>query len=215
MSVLNAITLALEPVGLNAGENRELQRLRKLPATIDHGEYMGITSIGTKVIERLAPFLGRVAKTSPGHWTKLTEALKAKGVTAVSSASDIVAYARKSPVNAALVFATIAEVGIAVSDLFSSEDKADPEVRKTAVALDKVFLGAESDLMIAANAARSEELKTGVADREVEIRLVADVCNWAKGHFGSARAALDAHQKLQAFVEMPYADVEAGFRLLK
>jgi hypothetical protein len=215
MSVLNAITLALEPVRLNDGEDRELQRLRKLPPTIDKGEYMGIMSIGTKVIERLTPFLGRVAKTSPSHWTKLTEALKAKGVAAATTASEIVAYARKSPMNAALVFATIAEVGIAVGDLFSSEDKADPEVRKTAIALDRVFLGGESDLMIAANAARSEELKTGVADREVEIRLVADICNWAKGHFGSARAALDAHQKLQAFVEMPYADVEAGFRLLK
>ena len=215
MSVRNAITLALEPVELNTGEDRELQRLRKLPATIDHGEYMGIMSIGAKAVERLTPFLGRVAKTSPSHWAKFTEALKAKGVTAVNSVSEIVAYARKNPANAALVFVTLAEAGIAVGDLFSSEDKADPEVRRTAVSLDRVFLGKTSDLMIAANAARSEELRTGVADREVEIRLVADVCNWAKGHFGSARAALDAHQKLQAFVEMPYADVEAGFRLLK
>lgn len=173
--------------------------------------------IAARVIERLLPFLTRVAKTSPGTWAKLVAELKAKGVAAADSAAGIVAYARANPMNATLVFTTIASLGISVADLFSSEDKADVEVRATAVKLDSLMLGASdsSARLIANVAAASETLKLGAAEREVELRTLRDICAWSKGHFGSARAALEAHQKMQAFVEIPYAELETGFRLLK
>lgn len=176
-----------------------------------------VLAIGARVIERLLPFLVRVSKASPSHWNKVTAALKAKGVTAADSASGIVAYARQNPLAASLVFATIAEAGISVADLFSSEDKSDTKVRASAVALDQLTMGAQAhaDLLISNTAASSETLKLGAADREVELRTLRDICAWAKGHFGSARSALEAHQKMQAFVEVSYADLETGFRLLK
>lgn len=215
--MLNALTFALHPVGLNENEERELAARRLMQPTIDKGKPMSVMSIGTKVVERLLPYLGRVAKESPSHWARLVAELKTKTGVAMNSANDIVAYARQNPGNASLVFATIASVGISVADLFSSADKADTDVRKTAIALDQMTVGAQAraDAMIANNAASSELMKLGAADREVELRALADICQWAKGHFGSARSALDGHQKLQAFVELPYADLETGFRLLK
>lgn len=196
-----------------------------LPATVDpiravdvYNERKNVSlTIGARVIERLLPYLGRVAKASPERWASLVAALKVKGVAGADTAAGIVAYARANPMNAAMVFTTIASLGISVADLFSSEDKSDVNVRGTAVRLDNMTVAAAggSDLLISAVAAQSETLKLGVADREVEIRALADICKWAKGHFGSANAALDAHQKMQAFVELPFADLETGFRLLR
>lgn len=216
--------LLSQPVELNSNEQRDLVLKRSMSATID--PKMGVIqperinvmlSISSRVIERLLPFLGRVAKASPERWASLTAALKAKGVAAADSAAGIVAYARQNPMNATLVFTTIASLGVSVADLFSSEDKADMNTRGTAVALDRLTINAagESDMLIARTAAASETLRVGVADREVEIRALADICRWAKSHFGSANSALDAHQKLQAFVELPFADLETGFRLLR
>lgn len=178
---------------------------------------MAVLAIGARVIERLLPYLTRVAKTSPGHWAKLVAELKAKGVTAAESAAGIVAYARANPLNATLVFTTIASLGMSVADLFDSTDKSDVEVRKTAVKLDQLALGIDeqASMQISKAAAASETLHPGIAEREVEVRMLADLCQWARGHFGSARAALEGHQKAQAFFELPYADVEAGFRYLR
>lgn len=178
---------------------------------------MAVLAIGARVIERLLPFLTRVAKTSPAHWAKLVAELKSKGVAAADSAAGIVAYARANPLNATLVFTTIASLGMSVADLFDSSDKTDAEVRKTAVKLDSLTLGIkeQSEMQISKIAAESENLRPGLAEREVEMRTLADICTWAKGHFGSATAAMEAHQKAQAFFELPFADLEAGFRYLR
>lgn len=209
--ITSFLSLALQPSDLNSNEKDELaRRWRDVPS----GEKMTALTISARVIERLAPFLGRVAKASPGHWAKLIEALKTKGVMATSTIADLVNYVRQNPANAALVFATIASVGIPIADLFSSEDKADAEVRRTAIALDQTTLNSMNS-KLAANAAASENMKLGVADREMDIRTLQAICSWSKSHFGSAAAALEAHQKMQAFVEIPYADLEVGFRLLK
>lgn len=216
--MLNTALLLLQPVELNGDEERKLAIRRRMAPTIDGVNHMNpVLSIGTKVIERLLPFLGRIAKESPSHWAKLVAELKAKSGVAVATANDVVAYARQNPVNAALVFTTIASMGISVADLFSSADKSDTEVRKTAITLDQITVGANerSQLLISNVAAASETLKLGAADREVELRTLADICTFAKGHFGSARAALEGHQKLQAFFEIPYADLETGFNILK
>lgn len=214
--MLNSALMLLQPLDLNSNEERELAARRRLGPTIDGVQTMNL-SIGTKVIERLLPFLGRVAKESPSHWAKLLAELKSKGNLVATSAKDVVDYARLNPTNAALVFTTIASIGISVADLFSSEDKSSTDVRKTAITLDQMTVGARerAQLVISNVAAASETLKLGAADREVELRTLADICEWAKSHFGSARAALEAHQKLQAFVEVPYADLETGYRLLK
>lgn len=169
-----------------------------------------------KAVERLAPYLKRVQSTSKSHWDRFVKGLEAKGVK-VTSVEGVIKYIRENPLSAAVVFSTLAEVGLAVSDLFSSEDKADLDVRKTTNYLDSLMMGTGelAEARIAEVAAASETLQLGVADREVEIRTLQEICSWAKSHFGGVRAALDAHQKMQAFQEINYADLEAGFRLLR
>lgn len=177
---------------------------------------MAPLAIGARVIERLLPWLTRVSAQSPAAWAKLTAALKTAGVATADKAADIVAYARQNPMNATLVFTTIASVGLSVADLFGSEDKADNAVRKTAMTLDSISLGIadQAGQIIGRVAADSEKISGELAAREVHMRLVQDICRWAKSHFGGVQQALEAHQKLQAFVELPYAEVEMGFRYL-
>jgi len=178
---------------------------------------MPVLAIGSRVVERLLPWLTRLAKTSPSTWTKLLSELKAKGVAAGDSAASIVAYARQNPVNATMVLTTVASLGVMVSDLFKDEDKNTVEGRKTVEVLDRIAQGesAEVTLLIGNATAASETLRPGVAAQATQIALLRNLLGWARGQFGSDMAILEAHQKLQAFMELPYADVEAGLRLLK
>lgn len=232
----------LQPSSLNSGEDEALRKARTQAPTISRdpqgsGPMVGrgptIESTGrpvvkkvgifkptwengmqvpTKVVERLGPYLTRVAATSKDHWNRLVAALDKKGIK-VASVNDLVKFSRENWLQVGLVLFTMAEVGLSVGDLFSSEDKADKEVRATAMKLDSITLGV--DTLIGDAAAKSASLSLGIAGREVEMATMGELCRWAKSHFGSVNAALDAHQKMQAFQELSYADLEAGFRYLK
>lgn len=168
--------------------------------------------VPTKVVERLGPYLKRVAAASAEHWKKAVDALGAKGIK-VSSVDDLMKYIRENWMQTAVVLSTLASVGLTVSDLFTSEDKADPAVRAAAVQFDQVALGVSST--IGKVAAASESLKVGAAENEINLATLQEICSWAKGMFGGRNGALNAHQMLQAFVELSYADLETGFRYLK
>lgn len=219
----------LQPRGLNANESEELAKRRAMGPTIDGGASAAATMVGTsqrkkeggvvskfsapvKVLERLGPYLRRVQQASAEHWKKAVDALGAKGIK-VSTAEDVVKYVRENWMQTALVLSTLASVGLSIGDLFTSEDKADPVARQMAVDLDQIVLGVNAQLSKVAGS--SEMLRLGVADSEVNLATIASICRWAKSHFGSVNAALEAHQKLQAFVEVPYADLETGFRYLR
>lgn len=215
----------LQSNSLNANEDEELAKRRKMGPTVSRGAEAAGQTVGvlrptletnmrvpTKVVERLGPYLKRVAATSAEHWKKAIDALSAKGIK-VTSVDDLVKYLRDNWMQTAVVLSTLASVGLTVSDLFSSEDKADPNARALAVDLDQVALGVSS--AIGKVAATSETLKVGVADNEVNMVTLANICSWAKGTFGGRNGALEAHQMMQAFQELSYADLEVGLRLLK
>lgn len=221
----------LQPSALNVGEEEEIRRRRGLPPTLTKpggvvdvgvlqpekkGSAVSAIKLTTKVVERLGPYLRRVQSASSVHWTKFLDAMKAKGFKG-TTVDDVIKYVRENPLNAAVVFATLADVGLTVGDLFTSEDKADPEVRRSALRLEQSAMGVGemAQANIARVAAASEALSLGVADSEVQLRTLQEICRWARGFFGGDRAALEAHQKLQAFSELSYADIEAGFRYLR
>lgn len=219
----------LQPRGLNANENEELAKRRAMEPTISSGVKAAVPVVGVsqpereggvvskfsapvKVLERLGPYLRRVQQASAEHWKKAVDALGAKGIK-VSSADDVVKYVRENWMQTALVLSTLASVGLSVGDLFSSEDKTDPVARQMAVDLDQIVLGVNAQ--ISKVGASSEMLRLGVADSEVNLATIAEICRWAKSHFGSVNAALQAHQMMQAFVEVPYADLETAYRYLR
>lgn len=220
----------LQPRGLNVNENEELAKRRAMEPTISSGVKTAVPVVGVfqpekeeggvvskfdapvKVIERLGPYLRRVQQASAEHWKKAVDALDAKGIK-VSSADDVVKYVRENWVQTALVLTTLASAGLSVGDLFSSEDKTNPAARQMAVNLDQIVLGVNAQINKVS--ASSEMLRLGVADGEVNLATIAEICRWAKSHFGSVNAALRAHQMMQAFMEVPYADLETAYRYLR
>lgn len=219
----------LQPGGLNANEEEQLAVLRAKEPTIGGGAKAAAPLVGisqpvkeggvvskfnapVKVLERLGPYLRRVQQASAEHWKKAVDALGAKGIK-VNSVDDVIKYLRENWMQTALVMSTLASVGLSVGDLFTSEDKADPASRQMAMELDQIVLGVNANVSKAAGL--SETLKLGVADSEVSLATMGAICRWAKSNFGSVNAALEAHQKLQAFMEVPYADLETGFRYLR
>lgn len=215
----------LQSNSLNANEMEELARRRKMGPTVDRGTQVAGTTVGvekltleknmrvpTKVVERLGPYLKRVAAASAEHWKKAVDALGAKGIK-VGSVDDLMKFIRENWMQTAVVLSTLASVGLTVGDLFTSEDKSDPEVRKAAIEFDQVALGVSS--AVGKVAAASESLKVGVAENEINLATLQEICTWAKSRFGGRQGALEAHQMLQAFVELSYADLETGMRYLK
>lgn len=179
---------------------------------------MPVLAISSRVLARFGPWLGRLIKASPSKWTQIVQAISSKSGFLAKSVDDLVAYAKKSPLNAGLIFSTIASLGVSIADLFDTEELAAPESRKTATMLNMLALGSSHEdamRLIYSVAAASEALKTGLATQEVQMDAVQTVCTWARGQFGSVRGAIQAHSLLQAFIELPLAEVEVGFRRLR
>jgi len=178
-------------------------------------------NIPLAVITRFGPWFGRLAKASPALLANLVNKLRASGAQVGSSASDIVAYVKSSPLNAALVFATLASLGASVADLFSAEDRKDPEVRSQVARLEQttsvvdVVARSNAHGTILKIAAESEKLTTGISAKEVDLAVAVEVLGFARRFFGSPSAAIKAHGMMQAFFEMPLQDVEAGYRQLR
>lgn len=130
----------------------------------------------------------------------------------VKDVSSLIAYATENPGNAAMTLVNLAAAGFMVSDLFTPSDKQDPEVRALAgqlTATEMAVIEGRIDDVIA----ESEELE-GVLGSKNDLVLLQRVLTWARGHYGSANAAIEAHRMSQAFVELSHGDVKAGYELL-
>lgn len=174
-------------------------------------------AVPLKVVERLAGWLRAAQKASAERWTRFTVLAAKRGIP--TKTEDIVQAVKENKLSTVLLLSTLAEAGFAVADMFSTEDKADPEVRKTAATLELKTLGVNVavDDLIAANAERSIGLNPTHDGKwsETYAELVRQTCTWAQAEFRGRTAALEAHGKLQAFLELPLADVERGFRQLR
>lgn len=172
------------------------------------------------VVARFGPWFGRLVRSKPNLLGALVTKLRTGGAVVGDKVSDIIGYVKANPVNASLTLATLASLGVAASDLFQDEEM-NPDMEAFVAGLDStanfVTPGqrdmAAKKIMDAGK--MSETMITGLADREVETLSAIEVLTWARGHFGSANAALRSHRLMQAFVEMSYEDVRTGFATLR
>lgn len=236
----------LQPGRLNTNEDASLRSTRVGPPVIDTpggASIMGIHQSGMavragdvsrrlggaspqveksmavplKVVERLGGWLRAAQKASAERWARFSALATKRGIP--TKIEEIVKAAKENKLNTVLLLSTLAEAGFAVADMFTTEDKADPEARKTAANLELKTLGIASEVgdLIAANAEKSISLNPDHNDKwsESYAELVRQTCIWAQGNFRGRAAALEAHGKMQAFMELPLADIERGFRQLR
>lgn len=153
---------------------------------------------------RLAVYLTQVARTNPRLITTLASRLRTGGAAIGSSIESIVEYVKKSPVNATLVFGTLASLGVSLVDAVSSPDDA-PAVTEH---LTNLQSAASSNTSFSAYAAIADEsvsptLKVNVDDVMALQAQSRPAINWARGQFGSGRAAADALDALEFLMAMP------------
>lgn len=166
-------------------------------------------AIPAAVVARLGPWLARVGAVAA---EKAVTAVRGAGATGVNTVQDIARYASSSSANAIVVFSSLASAGFAVSDLFSPADKQDSEVRASAASFAVKELEMSNQRLIEI-AGESEKLK-GISGDRKDLVLLQRVLRFAKGHYGSAGAAIEAWKSHQAFFELSLEDVETGFNLL-
>lgn len=164
--------------------------------------------IPAAVLARLGPWLIRAGQASVA---RAVAAMQKSGVS-VNTVGDIVSYAKASPTNALFVFSNLAMAGFAVSDLFSPAEKQDGEARRVATSL-AVAEAAAVDSRLLDIAGKSEELG-GISGNTQDLVTLRRILKWAKGHYGSEGAAVEAFKSHQAFFELSLGDVLGGFEVL-
>lgn len=182
-------------------------------------------NIPATVLARFGPWFGRLIRSSPDVLPKLSAALATRGISVGSTVSDVVKYVRSHPMNAAVVLSTLVTVGISLKDLFTSKELNDPAVQATAERLKvnatapaatatQTALPMAIDARVLAAGAHSQSLTLDLGKSE-DLELARQTLSWARAFFGSTKAALAAHDYMQAFFEMPRKTVDDGFRNLK
>lgn len=152
---------------------------------------------------RVSAYFANVVRSNPRMVPMVVEKLRKGGVQIAASAEAIVDLVKKSPLNATLVVGTLASLGVSVVDAFS--DPAQPEVNTHL-----------ANLQAAARPNTSLLAYAAVADESVSSTLKVDVKDvmalqaqsrvavlWARGQFGSGRAAADALDNLEYLAAMP------------
>lgn len=155
---------------------------------------------------RLSTYLASAVRSNPKLISQITAKLAKSGTQIASSATALVEYVTKSPLNATLVFGTLASMGISIVDVFSDPEQ--PEVQKHLVALQSsartVDTGTAAYAAIADQSV-SQELNVDVsAVRALEAQSRSAV-KWAQDQFGDGRAAADAFDKLEYLAAIPSA----------
>lgn len=172
------------------------------------------------VVSRFGPWFGRVVKSNPRMLDTVGNKLRAGGAAVGSKLSDIVGFFKSSPVNAALTLATVASVGVGVSELFDGVE-ADADWTGLLDGLENVAAYASpaqreaAAKKIMAAGALSESFGAVSEQEEIERASSIEVLRWAKGHFGGNNSVLTAHRLLQAFLEMPYERVRTDLATLR
>lgn len=157
------------------------------------------------VASRLGPWLGRAGLPA---LERAKTALASKGFVG-STVNDVVKWVSENQASALIA---LSSAGFAISDLFSPEDKKDPEARKLATEL-AVIEQRAIDLRLSENASKSENLG-GLVKNNQDLRMLRDVTQWAVNHYGSANAARRAFKMHQAFLELSESDLDSALELL-
>lgn len=152
---------------------------------------------------RLATYFASAARSNPRLLVTVADKLRKGGVQVAASAEAIVDMVKKSPLNATLVFGTLASLGVSIVDVFS--DPAQPEANAH---LANLQAAARSNPALVQYAAIADEsvsptLKVDVKDvMALQAQSRAAVI-WARQQFGSGRAAADAMDNLEYLAAMP------------
>lgn len=169
-------------------------------------QYVGIPmAVGS----RIGPWLSRMGSAA---WAEAQSLLTKAGITGLRSVDDLVNYVKNNKMATANVLSTLALGGFAVSDLFSPDDKKDPETRAFVANLANMELAKMEQRFIDV-ASESEEL-SGLAGNASDLRTLKEICAWAKAHYGSKDAARKAFLRHQAFFELSKEDLDVGMELL-
>lgn len=166
-------------------------------------------TIPISVLSRLGPWLSRAGAAAS---SKAVEVVTKAGAVGVTSPTTLMQYAKASPTNAFLVVTSLASAGFAVSDLFSPADKQDGDVRSAATALAIAEAAAVDAKLV--DIAESSESLGGLSGSRTDLVTLQRVLRWARGHYGSPAAAMEAFKSQQAFFELNEADVKNGFEIL-
>lgn len=154
-----------------------------------------------------------VERTAPALFRALVARLQQVSKFAGNSVEAVLDWAKKDKVNASLIAVTMASLGM---DIFSGGNTSDEKNLSSAM---QPFVNGERHFVdtaaILAAGATSESLKLDIASNQRNLDTATEILSWAKGHYGSAAQAKNAHALHQAFFEMSFADVEAGFNSLR
>lgn len=177
---------------------------------------------------RIGPYLGRLAKASPGLEARLVTALRNAGAAAGKTISSITAYAQKSPINMALLVTTLASIGVDVSSWFTPDELAgDTESAAFVRQLGNVQASSNvTDVVpVSRNPAVSNDLtsisdltvsyRPGLADKESALATMQAASTWARQFFGSREAADVGLKMLDVLLSTPAADRAAALRYLR
>lgn len=158
----------------------------------------------------LFPKVEQLAVSAAPTLATASARIRAMGVTLGSKADDLIAWAKANPANASVLALTLGSLGVSVADVFESD-----EGKKVATQVTTGELSLADSKRILEAGASSEKLNLQVAEVAVDLQTAREVLRWAKQHYGSASAAIDAHKMQQAYFEMPLDDVGMGFNLLR
>lgn len=160
------------------------------------------------LLARLLGPLTRLAR-NPTMWKAFTSALSKSTKVALTSLDDVINWAKNNKGAAVLILSNLSVAGISLVDFFKDDDgKVDPDDKKligqisqTSSSSPEVF-----KLLLELAGADGDDLKAAPSDN---LRLQNAVVAWAKDFFGAPNNVLMAHLALQAFIEIPHADLVA------
>lgn len=157
----------------------------------------------------LATRLGLVARSAGPTLAAATSRIRSMGIAIGDKVDDIVVWAKANPMNASLIAMTLASLGVEMSDVFDNKDGKDASKR-----LQTGASGLVDEAKILEAGRGSEKLNLQIAEVASDAYTAIEVLRFARGHYGSAKAAIRGHRLHQAFLEMPLDDVVVGYETL-
>lgn len=163
------------------------------------------------VMAAVLPRLQAAAAASPSTVISLGARLRAAGQVVGEGVNGVIEWAKANPTMSSLLVSTASSLGLM---LFTDEDNLPEEQRDVLMKVAVGDLTAGQAMRIFESGSVSESLSVGLADKEDDLAIAAELLSFAKSHYGSVNRAIRAHALHQAFFEMSRADVEKGFKYL-
>lgn len=158
----------------------------------------------------LIPRVEAVAASAGPTLATAAARIRAMGVNVGSKADELIAWAKTNPMNASILALTLGSLGIEVADLFESD-----EGKKTAAKVTTGQAALVDYAKILQAGQSSEKMDLQVSEVANDLHTARAVLSYAKSHYGSRDAAINAHKMHQAFFEMPLSDVLSGYDNLR